>query len=700
MKTKGRPWQFAVLTVLIAAFAFTAFAGIATRYGDITTTWLKGVRDIRCGVSLGGGTEVVYAPEEGAEPTAGQLQAARSTLLRRLERRDAADSVVTVDESTGRITARVPQWALGDDSEQALAQLGSTAALTFREGDETDDDGLPTGEVLLDNSGVESVTAQFNLDSSSLQYGQYYLDIRLTDEGKAKLAEETERLSQEGEDGEQGTLTIWLDDELLSSSTVSEPFTGGELAVTLGLSGAEGREEARRIADLIDCGPMEIALSPESSAQAAPVLGAGALRGAALAGAAALAAVMLVLIVRYRLLGVCAAVALLGQAAAVVAFVSGYFSVFDGTSLTVPALAGCVLALALGTATATLAAERTKEALAEGKALDFALQTGAARALRPVLDASAVLALTAVAALLAFGDTGAGMLASLGVDAAEGGALYAFGYVLAAGVAANLVCNVLLARGLVRGLAGCKALHTERIFIGKSAQDKPRDGFAACANLKKCALVSVVVLVALAAFAAVAGFAPDAQLTAPAGFARCAAAAALALALVWVYAALRMRAFSGPRAAFACALAMAHDALITLGACALLGVPMGPAAMAAALFAMGYGACGTLEVFGEIRTGVQMQAERRTVNCRTLADKSVGRALRGRVGVCAALVLALACACAVCAALGLLQLAMTAVALIVGVVCATYSPLCIAAPVWGVWAKRAADKPAARAKAA
>ena len=55
---------------------------------------------------------------------------------------------------------------------------------------------------------------------------------------------------------------------------------------------------------------------------------------------------------------------------------------------------------------------------------------------------------------------------------------------------------------------------------------------------------------------------------------------------------------------------------------------------------------------------------------------------------------------AVCAALGLLQLAMTAVALIVGVVCATYSPLCIAAPVWGVWAKRAAGKPAARAKAA
>ena len=87
-------------------------------------------------------------------------------------------------------------------------------------------------------------------------------------------------------------------------------------------------------------------------------------------------------------------------------------------------------------------------------------------------------------------------------------------------------------------------------------------------------------------------------------------------------------------------------------------------------------------------------------NCRTLADKSVGHALRGRVGVCAALVLALACACAICAALGLLQLAMTAVALIVGVVCATYSPAVHRGARVGVWAKRAAGKPAARAKAA
>ena len=34
MKTKGKPWQFFVVAVLIVVFAFTAFLGISTQYGD------------------------------------------------------------------------------------------------------------------------------------------------------------------------------------------------------------------------------------------------------------------------------------------------------------------------------------------------------------------------------------------------------------------------------------------------------------------------------------------------------------------------------------------------------------------------------------------------------------------------------------------------------------------------------------------
>ena len=55
MKTKGKPWQFFVVAVLIVVFAFTAFLGISTQYGDTTKIWVKGAQDIRFGIDIRGG---------------------------------------------------------------------------------------------------------------------------------------------------------------------------------------------------------------------------------------------------------------------------------------------------------------------------------------------------------------------------------------------------------------------------------------------------------------------------------------------------------------------------------------------------------------------------------------------------------------------------------------------------------------------
>lgn len=49
MKTKGKPWQFFVVAVLIVVFAFTAFLGISTQYGD--TTKILGGRRARTSAS-------------------------------------------------------------------------------------------------------------------------------------------------------------------------------------------------------------------------------------------------------------------------------------------------------------------------------------------------------------------------------------------------------------------------------------------------------------------------------------------------------------------------------------------------------------------------------------------------------------------------------------------------------------------------
>ena len=42
MKTKGKAWQLILTVLVIAAFVYTAFFGVAVKYGDVTKTYIKG----------------------------------------------------------------------------------------------------------------------------------------------------------------------------------------------------------------------------------------------------------------------------------------------------------------------------------------------------------------------------------------------------------------------------------------------------------------------------------------------------------------------------------------------------------------------------------------------------------------------------------------------------------------------------------
>ena len=84
MKTKGKPWQFFVVAVLIVVFAFTAFLGISTQYGDTTKIWVKGAQDIRFGIDIRGGVDVTFMPADDYDATDEQMAAAESVIQQRL----------------------------------------------------------------------------------------------------------------------------------------------------------------------------------------------------------------------------------------------------------------------------------------------------------------------------------------------------------------------------------------------------------------------------------------------------------------------------------------------------------------------------------------------------------------------------------------------------------------------------------------
>ena len=77
MKTKGKAWQLVVTALLIVVFVYTAFFGVAAKYGDVTTTYIKGAKDIRFGVDIKGGVNVTFVPSDGYDATDEQLDAAR-----------------------------------------------------------------------------------------------------------------------------------------------------------------------------------------------------------------------------------------------------------------------------------------------------------------------------------------------------------------------------------------------------------------------------------------------------------------------------------------------------------------------------------------------------------------------------------------------------------------------------------------------
>ena len=140
MKTKGKAWQLIVTVLLIATFVYTAFFGVAVKYGDVTTPYLKGAKDIRFGVDIKGGVNVTFVPSDDYDATDDQLEAAQLVIENRLVALNVTDYELYVDNNSDSLILEFP-WQSGEtnfDPEAAIEEIGTTAYLTFREGSSAD----------------------------------------------------------------------------------------------------------------------------------------------------------------------------------------------------------------------------------------------------------------------------------------------------------------------------------------------------------------------------------------------------------------------------------------------------------------------------------------------------------------------------------------------------------------------------------
>lgn len=500
MKKKGRFWHFFVMALLIFVFAYTAFFGVSSQYGDTVNTYIKGAGDIRFGIDIKGGVDVTFMPADDIDATNEQLDAAETVIQQRLVSLNITDSEVYIDYNNDRIIVRFP-WKEGEtefDPQKAIDEIGTTAHLIFRKGENAD------GEIILEGDQVESAAARYGqLTAGSA--AEYMVELKFGAEGKQAFADATTELA-----ASDGSISIWLDDERVSVASVNEPITDGSAVIR----GSFTREQVVTLANQINSGALPFALSAESYNTLSPVLGARSLDAMVMAGVVAFVLIFVFMTVLYRLPGVIACIALLGQVAATLAAVSGYFGVFNSFTLTLPGIAGIILAIGMGVDANIITAERIKEELAAGKTLDGALNAGFNRGLAPIVDGNVTVMIVAVVLMGAFGPTD-GIFAKLltpiffAFGPSTAGMIYSFGYTLLVGVVLNFIFGVVCTRVMIRGASRINVLRKPWLYGGEAKKESKQRDFMG--KRKVFFVISAAILVVVLAGTAVFGVSMDIQ---------------------------------------------------------------------------------------------------------------------------------------------------------------------------------------------
>ena len=287
MKRVKKP-VFFVVALLILALVVTSLFGVYGQHGDFKVTYIKGAGDIRWGIDIRGGVEATFSPADGVEATTEQLEAAKEIIETRMVSQSITDYEIYTDPTNNRIIVRFP-WRSDEqdyDPEAAIDELAATAQLTFRQGMEYEtseyaEDGsivyrTPSGttaeNIILEGSDVVTAEPRMTQDETTGEY-QYVVALTLSDEGAQKFAQATTAMVGE-------TISIWMDDVMLSAPTVNEAITTGECVIT----GDFTSEEATQLAARIQAGALPFALQVSSFSSMPPTLGAQALDAMLLAG--------------------------------------------------------------------------------------------------------------------------------------------------------------------------------------------------------------------------------------------------------------------------------------------------------------------------------------------------------------------------------------------------------------------------------
>jgi SecD/SecF fusion protein len=775
LKKIGKP-VFFVVFILIFLFAYSVIYGVKYYYGDLETVYIKGVDDIRFGIDIKGGVDVTFTPDAAdlSQVTDSQLDSAKEVIVQRMVNQNITDYECYIDYDNARIIVRFP-WKEGEqnfDPESAVKELGETASLTFREGYEVDAAGLPTGvtaeNVILVGKDVASAQPAYYQDEASGGSYVWVVSLDLTSEGAEKFAEATGKLAPV-----KGVISIWMDDTMISAPTVQSVITGGSAQI----SGDFDADSAKALADKINSGALPFKLVTASFSTISPSLGQGALDTMVLAGIIAFACICVIVIAVYRLMGCVTVVALIGQVAGTLAFVSGFFGFQNSSVLTIPGIAGIILAVGMGVDANVITGERIKEELYNGKTLDGAISSGFARAFSAILDGNVTMVLIAIILMGAFGtpDSIFSKMLSFAFfmfGPSTAGTIYSFGFTLLVGTALNMVFGVWCSRLMLTSLSKFKIFRNPALYCKNKGQDQIKTFHFDFIRNKKiligigCGIVAISILSTFIFGAnldiqfkggTVISYVYDGDInlsdfedtakealgglnfTATTGtdfttgknniqlslltenglgiddqtaltdalqtrfpdqnvdviqssdvsptsgrefFLKCLVAVILSFIVLVFYIAIRFKKIGGWRAGVCAILALMHDCISVYGAFIIFGMSINANFMAVVLTILGSSINNTIVIYDRLRENETLYGSKMSFT--ELGNLSINQSITRCVWTSLTTFVSMVTVSIVALSMGVESIISFSVPMAVGIVCGTYSSICLAVPLWFV----------------
>ncbi|MEX0791173.1 MAG: protein translocase subunit SecD, partial [Actinomycetota bacterium] len=419
-------------------------------------------REPRLGLDLKGGSQIVLEtqPNEGRQVNDDAVTRTVEVLRRRVDQLGVSESSLQ-RSGDRRIIVELPGV---EDPEQAVDVIGRTAQLEFHPvlggaPPPADPEAQPVpaedGSITLTDELGRSLAlgpsqvagdAVRGADAILDPGGAWQVSIDFERAGSEQWEELTGTAACNPEGDPRRLVAIVLDNKIISAPQIDpsipcdEGIGGGSTIIT----GSFEEDEAKDLALLIRAGALPVPVEIVEQRTVGPTLGAAAIEASTRAAIIGAALTILYMIFYYRVIGAAAAVALL-----LYGLISFAVLLAIDATLTLPGIAGFVLAIGMAVDSNVLVFERIREEYVGKKRPLAAVGLGFKKALSAIGDSNAT---TVLAAILLF------FLAS--------GAVRGFGVTLTVGVVVSIFTALVVTRVLVELLVKIPALRKHPRLLG------------------------------------------------------------------------------------------------------------------------------------------------------------------------------------------------------------------------------------------